>query len=165
MSLNLEAEKLQAKIDWLKEHLNTKKTAEELDAEFEAWYKEEKLKKEEQEICDELTSQIKQEQELWFTLENENSLPMSYETYADLRITRVCTLQAFANVILLRSLKRHSWGTITFSSAPDVWCEYKNGRCEYSTGWWSHRNDLLSISQGRYYNSISRETNYTVYKL
>ena len=165
MSLNLEAEKLQAKIDWLKEHLNTKKTAEELDAEFEAWYKEEKLKKEEQEICDELTSQIKQEQELWFTLENENSLPMSYETYADLRITRVCTLQAFANVILLRSLKRHSWGTITFSSAPDVWCKYENGRCEYSTGWWSHRNDLLSISQGRYYNSISRETNYTVYKI
>lgn len=165
MSLNLEAEKLQAKIDWLKEHLNTKKTAEELDAEFEVWYEEEKVKKEEQEICDELTLQIKQEQELWFTLENENSQPMSYETYADLRITRVCTLQAFANVLLLQSLKRHLWGTITFSSAPDVWCEYKNGRCEYSTGWWSHRNDLLSISQGRYYNSISRETNYTVYKI
>lgn len=45
MSLDLEAEKLQAKIDWLKEHLNTKKTAEELDAEFEMWYKEEKVKK------------------------------------------------------------------------------------------------------------------------
>lgn len=165
MSLDLEAEKLQAKVDWLKEHLNTKKTAEELDAEFEVWYEEEKVKKEEQEICDELTSQIKQEQELWFTLENENSPPMSYETYADLRITRVCTLQAFANIILLRSLKIHSWGTITFSSAPDVWCEYKNGRCEYSTEWWLHRNDLLSISQGRYYNSISRETNYTVYKI
>lgn len=165
MSLNLEAEKLQAKVNWLKEHLNTKKTAEELDAEFEVWYEEEKVKKEEQEICDELTSQIKQEQELWFTLENENYSQMSYETYADLRITRVCTLQAFANVILLRSLKIHSWGTITFSSAPDVWCEYKNGRCEYSTEWWPHRNDLLSISQGRYYNSISRETNYTVYKI
>ena len=50
MSLNLEAEKLQAKIDWLKEHLNTKKTAEELDAEFEVWYEEEKVKKEEQKI-------------------------------------------------------------------------------------------------------------------
>lgn len=45
MSLNLEAEKLQAKIDWLKEHLNTKKTAEELEVEFEVWYEEEKVKK------------------------------------------------------------------------------------------------------------------------
>lgn len=165
MSLDLQTEKLQAKIDWLKEHLNTKKTAEELDAEFEVWYEEEKLKKEEQEILDKLTSEIKQEQELSFTLENKNSPPMSYETYADLRITRVCTLQAFANVILLKSLKIHSFGTITFASTPDVWCEYKNGRCEYSTGWWSHRNDLLSINTGRYYNSISRETNYTVYKI
>lgn len=165
MSLDLQAEKLQAKVNWLKEHLNTKKTAEELDAEFEVWYEEEKVKKEEQEIRDELTAQIKQEQDLWFNLENRKSAEMSYETNADLRITRVCTLQAFANVLLLQSLKRHSWGTITFSSAPDVWCEYKNGRCEYSTGWWSHRNDLLSISQGKYYNSISGETNYTVYKL
>lgn len=165
MSLNLEAEKLQAKVNWLKEHLNTKKTAEELDAEFEVWYKEEKLKKEEQKIRDELTAQIKQEQNLWFDLEKENYSQMSYETVADLRITRVCTLQAFANVILLQSLTIHSFGIITFSSAPDVWCKYENGRCEYSTGWWSHRNDLLSISQGRYYNSISRETNYTVYKI
>lgn len=108
MSLNLEAEKLQAKIDWLKEHLNTKKTAEKLDAEFEVWYKEEKVKKEEQKIRDELTAQIKQEQNLWFDLDNKNSPPMSYETYADLRITRVCTLQAFANVILLQSLTIHS---------------------------------------------------------
>lgn len=165
MSLNLEAEKLQAKIDWLKEHLNTKKTAEELEVEFEVWYKQEKLKQEEEEIRNELTSQIQQEQDLWFDLENKNYSTMSYETDADLRITRVCTLQAFANVILLKSLKSHLHGSITFASAPDVWCEYKNGRCEYSTGWWSHRNDLLSISQGRYYNSISGETNYTVYRL
>ena len=165
MSLDLETEKLQAKVYWLKEHLNTKKTAEELDAEFEVWYKEEKLKKEEQEICNELTSQIKREQDLGFDLENRNYIKMSYETHADLRITRVCTLQAFANVILLKSLKHHSWGIITFSSAPDAWCKYENGRCEYSTGWWSHRKDLLSISQGKYYNSISGETNYTVYKI
>lgn len=165
MSLNLEAEKLQAKIDWLKEHLNTKKTAEELEVEFEVWYKQEKLKQEEEEIRNELTSQIQQEQDLWFDLENKNYSTMSYETDADLRITRVCTLQAFANVILLESLKNHSYGIITFASAPDVWCEYEKGRCEYSTGWWSHRNDLLSISQGRYYNSISGETNYTVYRL
>lgn len=165
MSLDLQAEKLQAKVDWLKEHLNTNKTAEELDSEFEKWYEEEKLRKEEEEIRNELTILIEQEQNLWFELENNNYIEMSYETHADLRITRVCTLQAFANVLLLHSLKRHSWGTITFASAPDVWCEYKNGRCEYSTGWWSHRNDLLSISSGRYYNSISGETNYTVYKL
>ena len=101
MSLDLQAEKLQAKVNWLKEHLNTKKTAEELDAEFEVWYEEEKVKKEEQEIRDELTAQIKQEQDLWFNLENRKSAEMSYETNADLRITRVCTLQAFANVLLL----------------------------------------------------------------
>lgn len=165
MSLDLEAEKLQAKVDWLKEHLNTKKTAEELDAEFEVWYEEEKVKKEEQQIRDELTTQIKQEQDLWFDLEKENYCTMSYETFAGLRITRVCTLQAFANVILLQSLKNHSFGIIAYSSAPDVWCKYDKGRCEYSTGWWSHRNDLLSISQGKYYNSISGETNYTVYKI
>lgn len=135
MSLDLETEKLQAKVDWLKEHLNTKKTAEELDTEFAVWYQEEKVKKEEQQIRDELTAQIKQEQDLWFELENKNYIEMSYETYADLRITRVCTLQAFANVILLKSLKNHSYGIISFASAPDVWCEYKNGRCEYSTGW------------------------------
>lgn len=165
MSLDLEAEKLQAKVDWLKEHLNTKKSAEKLDAEFEKWYEEEKLKQEEEEIRQELTIQIEQEQNLWFELENRQYAEMSYETNADLRITRVCTLQAFANVILLKSLKSHLHGSITFASAPDVWCEYKNGRCEYSTGWWSHRKELLSISQGKYYNSISGETNYTVYKL
>lgn len=166
MSLDLQAEKLQAKVDWLKEHLNTKKSAEELDAEFEKWYEEEKLRKEEEEIRKELTSQIERERDLWFTLDNKKSIEMSYETFADLKITRVCTLQAFANVIILDSLNDYySHGTITFASAPDVWCDYKNGRYEYSTGWWSHRNDLLSISQGRYYSSISRETNYTVYKL
>lgn len=165
MSLNLVAEKLQAKVDWLKEHLNTKKSAEKLDVEFEKWYQEEKLRKEEEEISEELTSQIKQEQELSFDLENINYIQIAYETHADLRITRVCTLQAFTNVILWKSLKRHSWGTITFASEPEVWCEYKNGRCEYSDKWWSHRNDLLSISSGKYYNSISGETNYTVYKL
>lgn len=165
MSLDLHAEKLQAKVDWLKEHLNTKKSAEELDTEFEVWYKEEKLRKEEEEIREELTSQIEREQDLWFDLENKNYIQISYETHADLRITRVCTLQAFVNVILLQSLKHHSWGTITFASEPDVWCEYKNGRCEYSDNWWSHRNDLLSISSGKYYDSISGENNYTVYKL
>lgn len=165
MGLDLLAEKLQAKVDWLKEHLNTKKSVEKLDAEFEKWYEEEKLKKEEEEIREELTSQIEREQKLGFDLDKTNYISMSYETEADLRITRVCTLQAFANVILLKSLKIHSFGTITFSSAPDVWCKYENGRCEYSDKWWSHKNDLLSISQGRYYNSISRETNYTVYKL
>ena len=165
MSLDLQAEKLQAKVDWLKEHLNTKKSAEKLDAEFEEWYEEEKVKKEEQEICEELTSQIKRERDLWFDLEKRNHIEMSYETHAELRITRVCTLQAFANVLLLQSLKHHSGGNITFASAPDVWCEYKNGRCEYSTGWWSHRNDLLSISSGKYYNSIAGNTQFTVYKL
>lgn len=166
MSLDLQAEKLQAKVDWLKEHLNTKKSAEKLDAEFEKWYEEEKLKKEEEKIREELTSQIKRERDLWFTLDNKKSIEMSYETFADLKITRVCTLQAFANVIILDSLNDYcSHGTITFASAPDVWCKYKKGRCEYSDKWWSHRNDLLSISSGRYYNSISGETNYTVCKL
>lgn len=165
MSLDLHAEKLQAKVDWLKEHLNTKKSAEELDAEFEEWYKEEKLRKEEEEIREELTSQIEREQDLWFDLANKNYIQISYETHADLRITRVCTLQAFVNVLLLQSLKHHSWGTITFTSEPDVWCEYKNGRCEYSDNWWSHRNELLSISSGKYYDSISGENNYTVYRL
>lgn len=165
MSLNLEAEKLQAKVNWLKEHLNTSKTAEELEVEFEVWYEQEKLKQEKEEIRNELTIQIEQEQDLWFELEHKQNSTMTYETEADLRITRVCTLQAFANVILLKSLKNHLHGCITFASAPDVWCEYKNGRCEYSTGWWSHRNDLLNISQGKYYNSISGETNYTVYRL
>lgn len=165
MSLDLQAEKLQAKVDWLKEHLNTKKSAEKLEAEFEEWYEEEKVKKEEQEICEELTSQIKRERDLWFDLEKRNYSEMSYETHAELRITRVCTLQAFANVILLHSLKHHSGGNITFASAPDVWCEYKNGRCEYSDNWWSHRNDLLSINMGTYYNSIASNTQFTVYKL
>lgn len=165
MSLDLQAEKLYAKVDWLKEHLNTTKTAEELDTEFEVWYEEEKLRKEEEEISKELTILIEQEQDLWFKLENKKSSAITYETEADLRITRVCTLQAFANVILLKSLKSHWHGTISFASVPDVWCEYKNGRCEYSDKWWSHRNDLLSISSGKYYDSIANNTQFTVYQL
>ena len=163
MSLDAEKDKLNAKIQWFKEHLNSTKTAEELDAEFEEWYTNVKAIEEEKERMRKLNEDIQDEAEIRYYLENKSYDHINYSNAADLKLSRPCTLQAFTNTILMKSYCNNFHGSIDFEDK--CYCKFNKGRVEYSKDWWCYKDAVLNHTKGKYFDSISGEHKYTVYQV
>lgn len=104
--------KLEQKVEFFKEHLNSGKSADVLEKEFETWYEEVYKKQQYEEYLKQLKEDIQKESEikLDFLLEppsiNENNYVVTGSWY----ISRYCTLEAFVNIIALRCTKENKAG-------------------------------------------------------
>ena len=163
MRLDPEKDKLDAKIQYLKEHLNSGKTANELEKEFEDYYANVLAVEEEKERIKALDRAIAGESVLEYGVTNKNYDTNNYCTYGNLRTSRVCTLQAITNVILMKSYLNKWHGIIELDGYSKVYCKFDTGRFEYSEEWSRFEKILIDNMQGRYYDSISGEHNFTFY--
>ena len=152
--------KLTAQVQFFKEHLNSGKLAEELEAEFENWYTNVLLVQEEKERIEKLNADISEESDLRIKTSITDNDPVNFESRGGFSINRPCTLQAFANVIILDSLNNKFDGSIKVKDSVAV-CTFNRGKAEYSQGWHSVKNDVVCRT-GKFWTSISREEKYTV---
>ena len=152
--------KLTARVQFFKEHLNSGKSAEELEAEFENWYTNVLLVQEEKERIDKLNADISEESDLRIMTSITDNDTVNYELWGKFSINRPCTLQAFANVIILDSFNRKFDGSIKVKDSIAV-CTFNRGKAEYSQGWSSVKNDVVCRT-GKFWTSISQEEKYTV---
>ena len=155
-----EQKKLTAQVQFFKEHLNSGKSAEELETEFEDWYENVLLVREEKERIDKLTADISEESDLRIKTSITDNDPVNFECRGGFVINRPCTLQAFANVIILDSLKNKFDGSIKVKDSVAV-CTFNRGKAEYSQGWYGVKNDVVCRT-GKFWTSISQEEKYTV---
>ena len=155
-----EQKKLTAQVQFFKEHLNSGKSAEELEAEFEDWYKNVLLVQEEKERVEKLTADISEESDLRIKTSITDNDPVNFECRGEFSINRPCTLQAFANVIILDSLNNKFDGSIKVIDSVAV-CTFNRGKAEYSQGWHGVKNDIVCRT-GSFWTSISNEEKYIV---
>lgn len=155
-----EQKKLTAQVQFFKEHLNSGKSAEELEAEFEDWYKNVLLVQEEKERVEKLTADISEESDLRIKTSITDNDPVNFECKGEFNINRPCTLQAFANVIILDSLNNKFDGSIKVIDSVAV-CTFNRGKAEYSQGWHGVKNDVVCRT-GSFWTSISNEEKYIV---
>ena len=103
--------KLEKKVEFFKEHLNSGKSADVLEQEFETWY-EEVYKKQYDEYLKQLKEDIQKESEirLEFLIGPAPSSECSYVASGNWYISRYCTLEAFVNIIALRRAKENKVG-------------------------------------------------------
>lgn len=143
MSWNAEIDELNAKVQYLSKNLNCGKSPEQLEAGFKKWYTQEKLAQEEKKLVEDLTQDINDEN-LKYRVSYRSKNSVTNEIVGRLEVNRLCTLQAFTNLILLDSYKNNWCGVITFNSAKtNAKCEFNKGRAEYSFYWHNCRNALI----------------------
>ena len=152
--------KLTAQVQFFKEHLNSGKSAEELEAEFEDWYTNVLLVQEEKERIEKLTADISEESDLRIKTSIIDNDPVNFECRGGFIINRPCTLQAFANVVILDSLNNKFDGSIKVKDSVAV-CTFNRGKAEYSQGWHGVKNYVVCRT-GKFWTSISQEEKYTV---
>lgn len=104
--------KLEKKIEFFKEHLNSGKTADVLEKEFETWYEEVYKKKQYEEYLKKLKEDVQKESEirLEFLIGPAPSSECSYVASGNWYISRYCTLEAFVNIVALRRAKENKAG-------------------------------------------------------
>lgn len=152
--------KLTAQVQFFKEHLNSGKSAEELEAEFENWYENVLLVQEEKERIDKLNADISEESDLRIMTSITDNDTVNYESRGNFSINRPCTLQAFANVIILDSFNHKFDGSIKVKDSIAV-CTFNRGKAEYSNEWDSLK-DCVICCTGEFWTSISKAEIYTV---
>lgn len=104
--------KLEKKVEFFKEHLNSGKSADVLEKEFETWYEEVYKKKQYEEYLKKLKEDVQKESEirLEFLIGPAPSSECSYCASGNWYISRYCTLEAFVNIVALRRAKENKAG-------------------------------------------------------
>lgn len=148
--------KLEQKIEFFKEHLNSGKTADVLEQEFETWYEDVYKKKQYEEYLKQLKEDVQKETEirLEFLIGPAPSSECSYVASGNWYISRYCTLEAFVNIVALRRAKENKAGkTRIYFKNYDSSC-----RCEInnlgeivdkSQSCWNNWNTLIA-TKGKY---------------
>ena len=155
-----EKNKMQKHIEWLKQHLNTDKTPEQLDAEFEIWYKEDFKKRQDAETLEKLKQSVQYESCLTYSKMNTDYDPLSYQSRGTIALSRVCALQAFVNSIRLKAAEHNGRYRIVLEN-PDTTSQYGLASCEISglewepSDTWFRHNMTLIAETGRFEDSIS----------
>ena len=145
--IDTEKDKLKQKIEWLKQHLNTDKTPEQLDAEFEVWYKDDFKKRQDAETLANLKQAVQKESVLDWTCGYHDHDPQGFIYRVTICLNRVCTLQAFANAVRLKSADDHSSYKIVFENANGcqlAWCEIYGLNFDTSDAWYKYNTKLIS---------------------
>ena len=120
--------KLEKKVEYFKEHLNSGKSADVLEQEFETWYEEDYKKQQYAEYLKKLNHDIQKESEirLDFLIEDAPSSECSYCASGNWYISRYCTLEAFVNIVALRRAKENkNCETRIYFKTYDSSCRYK----------------------------------------
>lgn len=144
-----EKNKMQKHIEWLKQHLNTDKTPEQLDAEFEVWYKEDYKKRQDAETLANLKQTVQKESVLSWTCGYHDHDPQGFIYEGTICLNRVCTLQAFANAVRLKSADDHAGYKIVFENVNGcqlAWCEILGLNFDTSDAWCKYDMKLISES-------------------
>ena len=155
-----EKNKMQKHIEWLKQHLNTDKTPEQLDAEFEVWYKDDFKKRQDAETLEKLKQSVQYESCLTYNKMSTDYDPLSYQTRGMIALSRVCALQAFVNSIRLKAAEHNGRYRIVLEN-PDTTSQYGLASCEISglewepSDTWFRHNMTLIAETGRFEDSIS----------
>ena len=164
---NTEIEKLEKKVEFFKEHVNSGKSADELEKEFETWYEEEYRKTQYENYIKRVTEEVQEESEISLKFFKESYDQICYCETGNLRISRVCTLRAFINKMVLRRLNRDV-GTIKIVFCLDSgnWDCVINCRGEMSKSscFEKYENMLISTS-GKYYSQIGGHEEFKIYPL
>lgn len=148
--------KLEKKVEYFKEHLNSGKSADVLEQEFETWYEEVYKKKQYEEYLKKLKEDVQKESEikLDFLIKPARNSECSYYASGNWYISRYCTLEAFVNIVALRRAKENKAGKTriyfkTYDSS--CMCEINNlGEIVVkSQSCWANRNTLIA-TKGKY---------------
>ena len=148
--------KLEKKVEFFKEHLNSEKSADVLEQEFETWYEDVYKKQQYAEYLKQLKEDIQKESEikLEFLIGPAPSSECSYVASGNWYISRYCTLEAFVNIVALRRAKENKTGKTriyfkTYDSS--CMCEINNiGEIvEKSQSCWNNWNTLIA-TKGKY---------------
>lgn len=152
---NAETEKLEKKVEFFKEHINSGKSADELEKEFETWYEEDCKKKQYDGYLKQLKEDIQNESEI--KLEFVPSGESNYVDTGKCYISRTCTLEVFTNIIALRRAKENKAGKTTiFFQTYDKHC-----LCEIN-----NLGEIVETSQPYRTNSntlVATEGDYTIF--
>ncbi len=162
---NTEAEKLEKKVEFFKGHINSGKDANELEKEFEAWYKEEYRKTQHENFIKRVTEEVQEESEISLKFFKESYDQICYREVGNLRISRICTLKAFINKMVLRCLKKDI-GTIkiVFCIDPGNWNCVINHRGEISKSPCLEKyENMLIATSGKYYSQIGGHEEFKIY--
>lgn len=148
--------KLEKKVEFFKEHLNSGKSADVLEQEFETWYEEYYKKKQYAEYLKKLKEDIQKESEikLDFLTKDAPSSECSYVASGNWYISRSCTLEAFVNIIALRRAKENrNFETRIYFKTYDGSCMYEINSigeiAEKSQSCWANRDTLIA-TKGKY---------------
>lgn len=162
----METEKLQKKIEFLENNINSGKTTEELDKEFETWYEEDFKKHQYEKYVEDIKKSVQNESEITLTFSKEYYDEMCYEETGTLKISRVCTLKAFVNRMVLRRIEKGGIGSTQIS------LDLERGmlRCcinykgEVSGSLEAYENILVS-TKGKYSKRIGDHEEFTLFQL
>lgn len=148
--------KLEKKVEFFKEHLNSGKSADELEQEFETWYEEVYKKKHYEEYLKKLNDDIQKESEirLDFLIKPSSSSECNYVASGNCYVSRSCTLEAFVNIVALRRAKENKAGNTriyfkTYDSS--CMCEINNiGEIVKKSESFRKNSDILIATKGDY---------------
>ena len=162
----METEKLQKKIEFLEKNLNSGKSSEELDKEFETWYEEDFKKRQYEAYLERVKKSVQNESEIRIWLSKEYYDEMCYEETGTLEISRVCTLKAFVNRMVLRRIEKGGIGSTQISLDLErgmLHCciNYKG---EVSDSLEAYENILIS-TKGKYSKRIGDHEEFTLFQL
>lgn len=162
----METEKLQKKIEFLEKNINSGKSSEELDKEFETWYEEDFKKRQYEEYVEDIKKSVQDESEITLTFSKEYYDEMCYEETGSLEISRVCTLKAFVNKMVLRRIRKGGTGSTQISLDLErgmLRC-YINYKGEISGSLESY-GDILISTKGEYSKRIGGHEEFTLFCL
>ena len=147
--IDTEKDKLKQKIEWLKQHLNMGRTPEQLDADFEVWYKEDFKKRQDAETLANLKQAVQKESVLDWRCGYHDYDPQGFIYTGTICLNRVCTLQAFVNAVRLKSADNHYSYKIVFENTSGcqlAWCEIHGLNFDTSDAWCRYDTKLISES-------------------
>lgn len=159
-----ETEKLEKKVEFLQKHLNSGKTPDELEKEFETWYEEDYKKRKYQEYIDGITEAVEKEAKITVNFSEGDYDQSAFTQYGTLHINRICTLEAFVNRMILRQSANSGSTTIWIKvNNKKLWCKIGfKGECEKCEDFDSY-GDILISQSGKYSNQIGNHENFTIY--
>ena len=147
--IDTEKDKLKQKIEWLKQHLNMGRTPEQLDADFEVWYKDDYKKQQDAETLASIKQAVQKESVLDWACGYHDHDPQGFIYKGTICLSRVCTLQAFVNAVRLKSVDNHTSYKIVFESASGcklAWCEIHGLNFDTSDAWCKYSMRLIAES-------------------
>lgn len=155
-----EKNKMQKHIEWLKQHLNMGRTPEQLDGDFEVWYKDDFKKRQDAETLENLKQSVQNENRLTYSKMTSDYDPLSYRSRGTIYLNRVCTLQAFVNALRLSTAESSKRYQIVLENS-DAASQYGLASCkisglewEPSDTWFRHDMTLIAES-GRFEDDIA----------